>query len=48
VLLVVDPVRRAHDIPSYKTEELDRELLNIIQRLRLLQMTGRLRSRRTD
>jgi spermidine synthase len=37
VRLVVDQVRRAHDIPSYKTEELDRELVNIIQRLRTLQ-----------
>jgi hypothetical protein len=31
---VVDHVRRESDIPSDKTEELDRELANIIQRLR--------------
>ncbi len=34
VRTVVDQVRRESDIPSYKTEELDRELANVIRRLR--------------
>jgi spermidine synthase len=34
VRTVVDQVRRESNIPSYKTEELDRELANIIRRLR--------------
>jgi len=37
VRMVVDQVRQEYDIPSYKTEELDRELGNIIRRLRALQ-----------
>ena len=36
VRVVVDQVRRDHDIPSYKTEQLDRELGNIIRRLEQL------------
>lgn len=44
---VVDHVRRESDIPSDKTEELDRELANIIQRLRDLRdrMENRTQSR---
>ena len=36
VRAVVDQVRRDHDIPAYKTQELDRELGNIIRRLERL------------
>ena len=36
VRVVVDQVRREHDIPGYKTEQLDRELGNIIRRLEQL------------
>ena len=36
VRLVVDQVRREHDIPLYKTEDLDRELGDIIRRLEQL------------
>ena len=36
VRVVVDQVRRDHDIPDYKTEQLDRELGNIIRRLERL------------
>ena len=36
VRVVVDQVRREHDIPSYKTTQLDRELGNIIRRLEQL------------
>jgi len=36
VRVVVDQVRREHDIPSYKTEQIDRELGNIIRRLEQL------------
>ncbi len=36
VRVVVDQVRQDHDIPSYKTEQLDRELGNIIRRLEQL------------
>ncbi len=39
VRLVVDQVRRDHDIPGYKTEQLDRELGNIIRRLEQLRDT---------
>ena len=39
VRLVVDQVRRDHDIPGYKTEQLDRELGNIIRRLEELRDT---------
>ncbi len=36
VRVVVDQVRRDHDIPGYKTDQLDRELGNIIRRLEQL------------
>ena len=36
IRVVVDQVRRDHDIPGYKTEQLDRELGNIIRRLEQL------------
>ena len=36
VRVVMDQVRREHDIPTYKTEQLDRELGNIIRRLERL------------
>ena len=36
VRVVMDQVRRDHDIPDYKTEQLDRELGNIIRRLEQL------------
>jgi len=36
VRAVVDQVRREHNIPIYKTDEIDRELLNISQRLEKL------------
>ena len=36
VRVVVDQVRRDHDIPDYKTDQLDRELGNIIRRLEQL------------
>ena len=39
VRVVVNQVRRDHDIPSYKTEQLDRELGNIIRRLEQLRET---------
>ena len=39
VRVVVDQVRREHDIPGYKTEQLDRELGNIIRRLEQLRET---------
>ena len=39
VRVVVDQVRREHDIPTYKTEQLDRELGNIIRRLEQLRET---------
>ena len=39
VRVVVDQVRRDHDIPSYKTEQIDRELGNIILRLEQLRET---------
>ena len=39
VRAVVDQVRREHDIPTYKTEQLDRELGNIIRRLEQLRAT---------
>ena len=39
VRVVVDQVRREHDIPVYKTEQLDRELGNIIRRLEQLRET---------
>ena len=39
VRMVVDQVRREHDIPTYKTEQLDRELGNIISRLEQLRET---------
>ena len=39
VRVVVDQVRREHNIPGYKTEQLDRELGNIIRRLEQLRDT---------
>ena len=39
VRVVVDQVRREHNIPDYKTEQLDRELGNIIRRLEQLRDT---------
>ena len=39
VRVVVDQVRREHDIPGYKAEQLDRELGNIIRRLEQLKET---------
>lgn len=39
VRVVVDQVRREHDIPGYKTEQLERELGNIIRRLEQLKDT---------
>ena len=39
VRVVVDQVRREHDLPGYKTEQLDRELGNIIRRLEQLRET---------
>ena len=39
VRVVVDQVRREHDIPGYKTEQLDLELGNIIRRLEQLKET---------
>ena len=39
VRVVVDQVRREHDIPTYKTEQLDLELGNIIDRLEQLRET---------